>query len=190
MSTAAYISMIGLWIVVLWQTAMLLGLTRAVYRITETGVAAGPPEPSESEGLVGEELPVFSAVSLEGERLDNTVMADKDWAALFVSPDCASCLITLEELDALLVRTDHNVIVFCRGGEDLCRELAKTYEVSAPFVVDDDYEYSRLFQIGGAPTAVLVGPDGFVEGYGRPAGKDLEEVLEARDPKLRANNAA
>lgn len=176
MSTALSIAFGALWIVVAFQTLVLLGLTRTVHRLQESGVGV-----LENEGLVGQPVPAFSAVTLGGEMIDETALRGAQSALLFVSPDCATCNVTLAELEALQARTGDNIVVFCRSTAGKCAQLADTYRLGTPMVVDEDLAFSRLFLVPGAPTAVLIGPEGQVLRYGQPGGGsgDLEEVMTA-----------
>jgi peroxiredoxin len=178
MSTALAISFALLWALVIFQTLVLLGLTRAVSRIQ--GRAVEEDGESVDPGLQGEPLPAFSEVGLFGEKIDNEFIAGRVTALLFVSPDCTTCSVTLDELEALMAKTTGNVVVFCRSTERRCRELAATYRLEVPLIVDEDLQLSRRFGVAGTPTAVLVAPDGTVRSYGQPMnGNELQSAFES-----------
>jgi peroxiredoxin len=175
MSTALTISHVALWVLLIFNTMVLLGLTRALHRIEQEG----PREPEDS-GLTGKPAPAFSATALSGETVDNASFEGRTTALLFVSPDCETCAVTLAELDALQARTEGSLIVFCRSTAGKCAQMADTYRLEVPLVVDEDLDYSRLFAVAGAPTAVLIGADGRVERYGQPMSADeLHTVVAA-----------
>jgi peroxiredoxin len=177
-SPALAISFAVLWVLVIFQTLVLLGLTRALSRLQQADQAAPP----ESPGLEGKPLPEFSEPALSGETIDNSRIAGQLGALLFVSPNCSTCSVTLDELEALSAKTSGNIVVFCRSSETRCRELAATYRLELPVIADEDLQLSRRFGVSGTPTAVLVGPDGEVRSYGQPmSGKDLESALEGVD---------
>lgn len=179
MTTPFYIAFAVLWVVVGFQTLVLLGLARTVHRLQSAPPALGTEE---NVGLVGQPAPPFSAVALSGVTIDNESILGNLTALLFVSPDCHSCSVTLLELEALQAKTGDNVVVFCRSTTHKCAQLEDTYRLAAPVVVDEDFAYSRLFHVAGAPTAVLIGPDGVVQKYGEPTGRgDLEEVMAAAE---------
>jgi peroxiredoxin len=170
-TTPVAIAFGALWVIVAFQTLVLLGLTRAVHRMQ------GEP-PVRGGGLVGEPAPQFVAQSLSGATLDNESLLGRLTALLFVSPDCASCGVTLSELEALQNKTEDNVVVFCRSSAAKCAQVPDTYRLSVPVVIDEDLAFSRLFHVAGAPTAVLIAPDGTIQQYGEPTARgELEEVI-------------
>ncbi|MFL5910182.1 MAG: TlpA family protein disulfide reductase [Gaiellaceae bacterium] len=173
MSTAFYIAFGALSVVVIFQTLVVLGLTRALHAIQ----SASPP-PAEGRALEGQPAPQFSATALSGAIVDNQSFAGRLTALLFVSPDCGTCNVTLSELEALKAKTFDSVIVMCRSTDDKCAQLVDTYRITSPVIVDHGLELSRLFHVAGAPTAVLIDAEGHVQAYGEPMSPDeLEDVL-------------
>lgn len=173
MSTAMSIAFGALCVVVAFHTMVLLGLTRALH-----GLQQGAPMDSMPTGLTGQPVPDFTARALTGEIIDREYLVGHETALLFVSPDCGTCGVTLSELDALNSRTNGKLVVFCRSTTDRCAQLADTYRLDVPVVVDEQLDYSRLLEVAGAPTAVLIGADGRVERYGQPmTGEDLNEMV-------------
>jgi peroxiredoxin len=166
--TVFYVSYAGLWILVAFQTLVLLGLTRALHAARAAPAAA-------REGLRGQPVPSFSATTISGDRVDRDDLAGA--ALLFVSPDCATCSVTLHEVEALQAKVGGRVIVVCRSSVDRCSQLAQTYELSLPVLADDDLALSRLFDVAAAPTAVLIDEDLRVQSYGQPMDPAEFEVL-------------
>lgn len=173
MSTAMYIAFAALWVLVLFQTMVLLGLTRALHGLQQSDAVG-----SEPAGLTGQPVPDFTARAITGEIIDREYLIGHETALLFVSPDCGTCSVTLSELDALHWKADGKLVVFCRSTTDRCSQLADTYRLDVPLVVDEDLDFSRLLAVAGAPTAVLIGADGRVQRYGQPmTGDDLNEMV-------------
>ena len=86
--------------------------------------------------------------------------------------------MTLEELNALELKASGTVLIFCRSSQGRCAQLAQTYGLRAPVIVDEGYAFSRLFHVAGAPTALLLGADGTIERYGIPGGgSNLETTM-------------
>lgn len=175
MSLPLYIAFVGLWVVVLFNTVLLLGVIRTVYRksghLTEVGKSQEPLAP-------GSRLPAFSIEDATGQTIDNAAIAGRQTALLFVSPDCDSCSVTLEELDALKTKTGGNVVVFCLADHTACADLIETHRLRVPVVVDDEHRIAGLLRVSSAPTAVLVDRLGNVETYGHPrAPVELESLL-------------
>ena len=177
MTAAFYISYAVLWVLVIFQSLVLLGLTRTVYR-ADAGPAPAAPAVGDSD-LVGQLAPEFTARDVAGDVLDNGLLAGRASALLFVTPDCTSCIATLDEVEALRAKVDGNVIVVCRAGPDECARLRETYGLdSVPVIVDDDLEVSNLFDVHVAPTAVLVSANGRIQTYGQPMrGEEFAEMV-------------
>lgn len=174
MSPGLYIAFGILWVLVIFHTLILLGLTRAMSRMQATGEY----EAADDGGMHGKPLPAFSEVALSGETVDNETIAGRLTALLFVSPECSTCSVTLDELEALSVKTSGSIVLFCRSDSRRCKELADTYRIRLPVIVDADLELSRRFGVAGTPTAILVGPDGKVQTYGQPmSGDELQSAL-------------
>lgn len=184
MSLPFYISYVGLWVVVAFQTVLLVGIMRTVYR--KPGEAA--VRESEDRLKPGSRLPSFSVEDITGATIDSERLVGRQTALLFVSPNCDSCAVTLEELDALHAKTGGNVVVFCLAERTTCSQLIDDYGLRAPVVVDDEHRIAGLLRVSSAPTAVLVDRFGYVETYGHPrAPVDLERLLtvEASEEEFR-----
>jgi peroxiredoxin len=175
MTVVFWLSFAALWALVLFQTFVLMGLTGMVQGGAHSGIIEGA-----DDGLQGKPAPAFSAADLSGSPISNADLAGRPAALLFVSPDCEHCAVTLAELEALESKTNGTVIVLCRSDRGRCLQLAQTYGLRVPVIVDDGFALSRLFRVTGAPTAVLLRADGVIESYGRPMGpRDLEETVKA-----------
>jgi peroxiredoxin len=170
------VSYAALWVLVIFQTVVLLGLTRSIYVGRE---AAPPVEPA--FGLRGQPVPAFSSTTVRGETITERDLHGRSTAVIFVSPDCQNCSVTLMQLEALLAKTGGNVLVVCRSDAGKCAQLAQTFELSVPVLVDHDLSLSRLFLVTTAPTAVMIDADGRVGEYGHPMGPDDIEALLRRE---------
>jgi len=179
MSAIFYISYVALWLVVAFQSLVLLGLVRTVYRLQ---VPHAPDSAAAPGGrLVGQQAPHFTAVDASGNAFEYEPPAGHDSALLFVTPDCASCTATLAEVAALRDKVNGNLIIVCRAGSEECDRLRHTYDLdNVPVLVDQAQGISALFDVHGSPTAVLVGASGLIESYGQPMSADeLAEMLAA-----------
>lgn len=165
------ISYAALWILVVLQALILLGLTRAFAEMR----GATPERPS----LKGQRAPQFSAVDLAGHPITTATMAGKPAVLLFVSPSCASCRVTLAELRAIASDTTRDLTVVCEGEDAGCRELAAEYSLAHPMVADASGELKRIFGVIGTPMAVRISAEGVIESYGEPAREELEQLLTA-----------
>jgi peroxiredoxin len=140
-----------------------------------------PEAPLGENELVGQLAPRFTALDVSGASLDNEILAGRASALLFVTPDCTSCIATLDEVAALRAKVDGNVIVVCRASQEQCAQLRATYGLeNVPVIVDEDLEISELFDVQLAPTAVLVSRSGRILTYGQPMrGEEFAEMVSA-----------
>lgn len=181
MSILATTSHLALWVLVILQGLILLGLTRTVYRLQQSGGGGGHSSPSDSERLVGQRAPEFVAVDVLGQPVASSDLWGKLTALLFVSPLCSTCAVTLDELQGLKAKVNGNVVVVCLADTEQCRSVAEDYQLSVPVVADPDERITKLYDVNATPTAVLVGKGGRVLQYGRPSrADDLEEMM--REP--------
>lgn len=176
MTVAFYISYIALWVVVLFQTLLLLGLVRR----QTTLIPDSPPAeiPVFDYELAGQKIPSFSGVDTSGARVDQSMIFGERAALLFVSPSCLTCGATLDDIEALRMKAGGRVIVVCQSSSEECRELIASYGLDQPVVVDLDRSISERFRVQGTPMAVLIAEDGRIEAGGHPLrGADLETFL-------------
>ena len=169
-----YLSYIALWILVVLQSLVLLGVVRIVYQLQQNGATSG------SHGVsLGEEAPAFSAVAISGVPISSTDFAGRLRALLFISPDCPACTEILEDIEYLNHKAQGNVIVICRASRhQSCTQLVEQYEFTNPIIEDKDAHISQLYRISAVPTAVIIDANNIVQSYGQPPREELEEMLE------------
>jgi peroxiredoxin len=165
-----YISYAALWALVIFQSLVLLGVVRTIYRANTRPVPQTPP--SSNGQLIGQPLPKFDALDVFGAPIDDSSLVGRLSALLFVAPDCSTCIASLDEVDALKLKANGSVVVVCRAGQDECRKLSETYGLEVPVIVDEDRRISELFGVQVTPTAVLVGRSGRIQTYGHPMHAD------------------
>lgn len=172
MSDLFVVSYVGLWIVVVVQTLILLGVTRSLYQLRN--------EVTEVPSLKGRRVPTFSTIDIWGEPVSSDSIRGTPTALLFVSPDCDTCSVTLEELKPLVNDKMRGLVVVCGARSNACGQLALDYGLTVPVVADEDDELRRLFEISGSPSAVRISAQGVIESHGEPARGELFEELAAR----------
>ena len=185
MSAPFVLSYVLLWVVVILQSLLLLGTVRAIHSLRQVDhghdhdpLAAAELETPDAERLVGQEIPSFTAVDISGGRFAAEQLLGRSTVVLFVSPNCSSCMLTLEELAAVGKKTNGNVLVVCGEREENCRHLAQDYQLTVPVIVDEDDSIRQLFDVSGAPTAVLLNPNNRVVSYGHPVrGGELQQLM-------------
>lgn len=183
MSIVATTSHVALWVLVILQGLILLGLTRALYRLQQSGGGGGDLPQSKSERLVGRRAPEFVAVDVFGQPVASSDLWGRLTAMLFVSPLCSNCAVTLDELEGLKTKVNGNVVVICVADTEQSRSVAEDYQLSVPVVADPDEQITKLYDVAGTPTAVLVGKGGRILQYGHPSrADDVEEMMREPQP--------
>jgi peroxiredoxin len=179
------LSYVALWLLVLFQTLVILGLARTVYRRDQHEV---PDSTRDEDPIpVGEPAPRFTALDVAGARVDETVFSGSLTALLFVSPGCSTCVATLSEVEALRRKVNGDVVVVCRAEASECGRLGELYGLRTRVIVDHDHSVSDRFGVRTTPTAVLVGPTGRILTHGYPMhGEELERLFGegAAEPEL------
>lgn len=165
------VSYVGLWIVVIVQTLILLGVTRSIYELRN--------ELTEEVSLRGRRVPKFSTIDISGQSVSSDSILGTPTALLFVSPDCSTCTVSLEELKPLVKDLRWDLVVVCGGAGDDCRQVALDYGLTVPVIADEDDVLKRLFEISGTPSAVRISAQGVIESHGEPARGELFEELAA-----------
>jgi peroxiredoxin len=177
MSSFFYVSYGALWVLIVFQTLVLVGLVRTV--------GSGPRglgPPTGGARLLNTKAPTFDAVDVFGEPAGSAEFAGRLTALLFVSKSCSACTLTLEEMGALKAKADDSVVVVCQSSRDECLELIQEYELDVPVIADEDLQIGDRFEVSAVPTAVLIGDDGRIRSYGHPERDGLvprPEVAEA-----------
>jgi peroxiredoxin len=163
MSAPFIASYASLWVLVIGQTLILLGLVRAVYRLQVArplSVGAG--------SAIGVEVPRFMANDIDGRTVDSSEFNGSARAFLFVTPHCPSCTVSLDEMAGLEFRASGDVIVVCQGRADNCSSLALEHQLGGTVLVDESGVVSSLFDVTAVPTAVLVDENDRITRYGSP----------------------
>ena len=176
LSSFFYLSYGALWVLLIFQTLVLVGLVRTVGSTTRAGLSA----PTGGARLLNKEAPTFTAVDVFGEPAGSAEFAGRLTALLFVSRSCTACTLTLDEMSALKAKADDSVVVVCQSSREECLDLIQTHELDVPVVPDEDLEIGRLFAITAVPTAVLIDEHGRIRSYGHPERDGaIQEVAEA-----------
>lgn len=166
-----YISYGALWILVILQSLILMGLVRIVYQLQRTGASVEP--------LEGKEAPKFSARDLSGASIGSATFTGRLTGLLFVSPTCQPCMETFEnDLQYLNHKVQGNMIVICQSAREDCALLAEKFELTMPLVADADNHISELYDISAVPTVVFINADNLIQFHGHPKREDLVQMLE------------
>jgi peroxiredoxin len=189
MSVPFVLSYVALWILVVLQGLVLLGLARVVHRLQQDGDAFATA-PLDSERLGGQEAPRISGTDVFGAPVDSADFAGRLAAVLFVSPSCSSCTVTLDELHALEGKVEGNLLLVCHGDTEECQRLARDYHITLPVMADVDQQIGKRYDVAGVPTAVLIGRSGRIMRYGHPErAEELEGMLQESPGPVDATEA-
>ena len=117
---------------------------------------------------VGEEIPDFSAIDLNGSQVTLSDFRDREVVVLdFWATWCGPCIQSMPALEDLNDRFDERgaTILAVNVGEnpDLVRDFVDDMEFAVRVVMDEDEEISGAYGVRGIPQLVIVGVDGRVE---------------------------
>jgi hypothetical protein len=163
-------------VVVILDTVVLMGVVRMVVQLYR----AVSPDADPAAPASRKPAPAFVARAIDGSLVDSANFVGHITALLFVSPTCASCMTTLDQLAVVKRRAAGNVVLVCDGDTSECRALADTY-APVQVVHDADRRIRHLFDVTRFPIAVLIGVDGKIRSYGEPSAGDLQDVIEQPD---------
>jgi thiol-disulfide isomerase/thioredoxin/uncharacterized membrane protein YphA (DoxX/SURF4 family) len=115
---------------------------------------------------VGSEAPGFALSGLHGEALtlDSLRSSGKPVMLIFTDPDCGPCNVLLPEVGRW--QEEHSdkltVALISRGEAEENRTKAQEHALGN-VLLQEDWEVSEAYRVGGTPSAVLVGADGVVK---------------------------
>ncbi len=184
MSGIWLISYVALWVLVILQAVILVGLLRQLGALqTKLGPEYNLLVPR--EGLArNTPAPDFRALDVvHGREIGLAEFAGRTALLIFVAPDCRACSALMPELMTFArSHVGHLALALvCQGEPAHCRELAQNYRVSFPVLLDVEQAVSRAFLVRATPFAYRLDAGGIVQRRGIVSGTDgLEELL--RDP--------
>jgi peroxiredoxin len=176
LSVAAWLAFAVLFVIVVLNSLVLLGIVRAVYALQQV---AGDRLTDVESDFAGRPAPPFEALDISGRTIKSGSLARHRWAILFVSPSCRSCSATLSEMSAILSKADGRIVVVSRAPIEETKALATTYGLDVPFISDERDVIGALYRIRSVPTAVLIDAGNLIRSYGEPTRGDLESVADA-----------
>jgi methylamine dehydrogenase accessory protein MauD len=175
MEPVVLVSYVALWVVVVFQGLLLLGLVRAVAELSTSArrsgtpgvpntarLGAGQPTPG---ALTGQPAPRFNAVDVLGGRVDSASFDGQRRLLVFVAPSCPSCQEVWSDIEALSAEYRATVVLVCVARAQPCRQFAEQHEVAQPLLVDGEAVLATAFGISVTPTAVLIDADNVVGPY-------------------------
>lgn len=180
MSTPLMLSHAALWIVVVLQGFILLGVVRMVHQSGQAGAGeVTSPTMPQAERLAGQLAPRIDTVDIFGVPVNSDDFVGSLRAVLFVSPNCPNCMVTLDELEGLQTKAPGTLVAVCVADTKECRLMAEDLNLTVQVIPDPDEQIRNSFDVASTPTAVLVNRRGRIVQYGHPGRDelDLEEVI-------------
>ncbi|MBU2611960.1 MAG: peroxiredoxin family protein [Chloroflexi bacterium] len=177
METILVVSSLLLWVMVLLNLLLTLGLARRVR-------AAFP----KMEMLkVGQQAPDFTAQTLQGENISLAHYAGKAVAFIFISPDCKPCLDELPRLEGLRPKARQfgaELVLVSDANATKTQSLVEEHRLDLPILIAprENNPFFVDYKAMGAPFYCLVDAQGKVQANGMSL-FDLERKMEARETK-------
>jgi methylamine dehydrogenase accessory protein MauD len=169
------------------QNGRLLARLGAVEEsLAAAGLAPAPPEDGAhgdepAYGVpVGTPAPDFSLRDLQGEEvtLDSLYAPGRPVLLLFIDPDCEPCDDLLPEVRSW--QEEHagefTVVPISRGASEESRAKASEHGLGG-VLVQEDWEVSKIYQVHGTPSAVLVRPDGTIGSLVAEGNEEVEDLV-------------
>jgi peroxiredoxin len=166
MSTLFWVSFGALWVIVLFQGAILLEVVRRL---------ADSPSPPAAEPISADPIPVgavapdFEARLLEnGAALRSRALRGRRVLLAFTSAGCATCEATFGMTLAAARSLDAEPILVCSGARGDCRRFAHHHLPAGTALWDVDGAIAASFRVHSAPVSVALDEEWRVIKYGAP----------------------
>ncbi|MXW20825.1 MAG: TlpA family protein disulfide reductase [Gammaproteobacteria bacterium] len=152
-----------------------------------TELASGGSVEQSGNLQVGEEIPDFSGVDLDGADITLSEFRNREVVVLdFWASWCQPCIRSMPSLEALNEAFEHRDVEFLAvnvgEGPELVREFVEDTEFTVRVVMDEGEDISGAYGVRGIPQLVVVGRDGKVAHIelGYPPLTRLSEMREDR----------
>jgi peroxiredoxin len=127
--------------------------------------------------------PGFELESIAGERVSlDSLTGSRTVMLAFVDPDCGPCGELMPDLVRWQSREDLSIIAVSRGGVAANRKKIAGHGLTT-VLLQKDREVSKLYEVQGTPSAVLVGRDGRIAST-VAGGAESIRALAARAPVI------
>jgi methylamine dehydrogenase accessory protein MauD len=159
-------SYLALWLLLLLESALLIGMIRQVAQLHAHWVRNDPvtglPLGAKAPALRHHDI-AGRAVSLGSERGRKTLL-------LFLSPGCRSCREAIERIGSLLEFGKFEIVLAVGASVTKTRLFVMEYdslvEADVPVIADAERELSDRYRVGAVPYIVLIDEDGRIGGKG------------------------
>lgn len=163
-------STIALWVLVLFETGLLLLLLRVLGELRQKGVLSSVRNslPSETWGLnVGEQAPSFTATDFDGNVVHLEDFEGHRRILAFILPGCSSCADAIRVLNTTL-HTENGMKVMVIGGPvgDLNHAYATEHNAQMPILTPVPDFDRELYRIRGVPFVFVLDEMGVIRAKG------------------------
>lgn len=168
-ATIFYVSYGALWVLVVFQSLVMLELVRQV-----SGDDKQSPQPistiAETAMLpTGSVAPEFRLAEMGTNRwVSRDSLRGTSVLLAFTSPNCATCYKVADELSAFQAATNARLVVICQGEAPNCESFAEKHFPDALALHDETGVVAEAFLVEHTPTAVLLDPSSLILRYGTP----------------------
>jgi len=159
------ISSVLLWIGLLFNFLLILGLTRRLSKINLI------EEETLKEGTVA---PPFQAKSLDGISINQDFYEGKAVAFMFVGPGCQACIDFMPHLIEVIPyvkKSGVELVLVSEGSPEGMENYLAEYKLNLPALItqkEKDKNFMDNYKVNGTPSYCLVDAKGIVQGSGYP----------------------
>jgi methylamine dehydrogenase accessory protein MauD len=182
MNNVLLVSVVVLWLLVLFQGFLLLGALRALglfkWRLEQ--LEATMPSRLGRSGLkAGKKAPDFTLPSVAGGEVALRDFLGRKSLLVFTQSGCGPCEQIMPELSRLSGRA-FQVLVLNKGDSDTTRKWAAELRIRFPVLIQDSLDISKKYETFATPFAFLIDEKGVVASRGIISNKQqIDYVLSA-----------
>jgi peroxiredoxin len=177
---------LGLWVLVIVQGLILLGLARKSVELERQVAERDAAGASDRRLQLGTSAPDFTAEEVwSGRAVRREDLAGSKHLLLFLSGSCRVCEDLAGELQGAYQKAAGHLLTIWRGDRAECRRFLERRGIRLPVLLDEDLGLSRKFRVDGSPLAVMLDEQVRVRAYGYPRrGVEVEELFAQPFPEL------
>jgi|GEM_PF-4119173 len=161
-----FCSYIALWVLVLFETLVLVVLVRQLGS-QQTKVTSETKEVSETLLATGSKAPEFQASEvLTRNIVKSNTLRGHYLLLVFISPYCSTCEAIVGDLESFRAKLNARLLVVCSGAKKESSSFVEKHLPKTQVILDHDGSISRNFKISGTPMAVLLDSEWSIVRYG------------------------
>jgi peroxiredoxin len=181
MSLALVSALTALWIIVLLQGLIVLGLVRTLGEIRSAAENGRLPQ----RLPVGARAPRLQGVDVRTElEVDTADLAGRAQVILFLSHNCPYCWRLADGTNNVPAEPLQSRIAVCYANVAKTREFASVLAADVALLADPDGSMFASFGISSTPSTIMVDDLGIVRGSGGPrhSGELADLISSVREP--------